>query len=70
LIHEHAQGVKVDPHLRTEVYFRLKNGVEGTAFVDMTFESFKRLPKLKLQGSTRRSHAITRRLRAAIAAVI
>ena len=70
LIHEHAQGVKIDPHLRTEVYFRLKNGDEGTAFVDMTFKSFNRLPKLKLQGSNRKSQETTRRLREAVASVI
>lgn len=47
LIHEHAQGRRVDPHVRTRVLFRLRNGVEGSAFVDMSFAAFDRLPKLR-----------------------
>lgn len=47
LIHEHIAGRRVEPHLRTLVGFKLKSGKIGAAFIDMSFETFERLPKLE-----------------------
>ena len=52
MTHERASGAKVQPHLRTLVQFRLKNGEKGSAILDMTEAMFESLPIF--ERSTRR----------------
>jgi hypothetical protein len=47
MLHEHIAGCKVDPHMRTMWYVKLKDTMEpATVFLDMTFAMFDTLPEL------------------------
>lgn len=41
MVHEHAAGVKVDPHIRCKMMLKIKDSMTPVdAFVDMTFKDF------------------------------
>lgn len=50
LIHEHAAGVAVEPHMRCEILFKLK-AAHGPArgMIDITFEELEKLPRLDIE---------------------
>lgn len=67
LVHEHIGGKLVEPHMRTLVGFRLRNGTVGVAFVDMDMAMFQSLPLLADADHQARSAIIEPRLEAAYA---